>query len=319
MIKSKHYSFNEFKELATMFYVDDEFEKQFDEYINQKVDDLYNNISVINSREGLIQYIASSEEALADILALIGLSAEKFKRIVSLIRIWNGEKFRTEWELDIVRNQIIRNPEFADKICNLFLNGRNDKTLKKFIPKFYLDYITIDEHVMDQLKDKDRLKRLIKHKQDGKYNNDVGDQVEYRIMRKLEEIKAKYGFGYEREQTVSWITRNLDFVIPCKEDPYVIIESSYQITTSSGQTTKQRDETGTSQTIRLHNIQNNKNIAFVNFLEGAGWVARQSDMEKIVNCSDYVINLSTLDMLESIVIKHVPDKYFTKQPKPVEE
>ncbi|MEK5197272.1 DpnII family type II restriction endonuclease [Bacillus sp. FSL M7-0884] len=319
MLQPRKYSFEEYKKRMTMFYVDAAFEEEFNKLIDKKVEDLYKSISGINTKEGLMLYISTYEDSLMDILSLIGLSSEKFKRIVTMIRIWDKAEVKTEWDLRKIRREIIQNKEFAEKICLLLLDGKNNETYKRYIPRNYLDYLTLDQNVMKQIEDKDRLKRLIKARQDGKYNNDVGDRVEFTIMKKLEEIKEKYGVGYEREQVVNWIERNMDFVIPNKEDPYVIIESSYQITTGSGMTTKSRDEVVTSQTIRMHNIKNNKNIAFVNLLDGAGWIGRQSDMIKIHNCSDYVIGLQTLDMLESIVVKHVPDSYFTKQQKPTLE
>ncbi|MGH4137583.1 DpnII family type II restriction endonuclease [Clostridium sp.] len=316
MLKPEKCSFEEFKKTMTMFYVDEAFEIEYNEFIDKKVGDLYASIGGIDTRDGLVSYVKKYDDSLIDILSLIGLSSEKFKRIVTMIRRWDYVDVTSEWDIKRIRKEMLGNNEFCDKICNLFLNGKNDQRYKEFIPKYYLDYITIDHKVMKQMEDKDRLKRLIKARQDGKYNNYVGDHVECKIMEKLEKIKQKYGVGYEHEKVINWVERNMDFVIPNKEDPYVIIESSYQITTGSGQTTKSRDEVVTSQTIRMHNIKNSKDIAFVNLLEGAGWIGRQSDMIKIYNCSDYVIGLKTLDLLESIIVKHVPEKYFTKTPKP---
>lgn len=309
----RKYSLEEHKNNMTMFYVDEKFELSFNEYIDKKVDDLYNIISEIDKEEGLFEYIKKYEDSLSDVLSLIGLSSEKFKRIVTMIRMWNNEVFRTEWDLKIIRKKIIEDENFKKQILELFLNGKQNELYKRFIPKYYLDYICIDKDVINSIEDKDRLKRLIKHKQDGKYNNDVGDKVEENIKEKLDEINEKYGVTYEREKNISWLERNMDFVIPNKENPHVIIESSYQITTSSAQTTKARDEVKTYEDIKSHREKTNKDIVFVNLIEGAGWIGRQSDMEKLYNASDYVIAINTLDMLEQIILKHVPDKYFNNK------
>lgn len=307
--------FDEFKKTYTPFFIDDTYEKQVDSEIDTIVESLHEKMEKIGDEEGLFAYIQSDGESLANILSLLGFSAEKFIRIISMLRINEGDNFNTEWKLPQIRKKMLADEEFAKKVCTLLLNGAADAEFTAAIPKFYLDNLVLDETALGQLTDKTRLKRLVKQKRDGKYNNDVGDHVENLIENRLIMLESKYGITYEREKFVPWIARNMDFCIPNKEDPYVIIEVSYQITTASAQTTKREVEVKTSEEIRRHNIQYGKDIAFVNFIEGGGWLGRQSDMKKLVHCSDYVLNINTLDMLEAIIIKHVPDKYFIV-PKP---
>nr|AGV74271.1 restriction endonuclease [Bacillus pumilus] len=309
----KKMSFDEFKQTYSPFFIDENYENLVDSEIDSIVDSLYKNMKEIGTIEGLMDYIQSDEESLANILSLLGFSAEKFMRITSMFRMTQGDNFNTEWKLSQIRAKMLTNSAFANKICRLLLNGASDEEFSDTIPKFYLDNLILDERTLQQLTDKKRLKRLVKQKRDGKYNNDVGDRVEDLIEARLIKLGEKYGITYEREKFVPWIARNMDFTIPNNNDPYVIIEVSYQITTSSAQTTKREVEVKTSEEIRRHNIQNGKDIAFVNFIEGGGWLGRQSDMRKLVHCSDYVININTLDMLESIIVKHVPDKFFTKE------
>ena len=85
--------------------------------------------------------------------------------------------------------------------------------------------------------------------------------------------------------------------------------------TGSGQTTKRNDEVKASEEIRRHNIQKGKNIAFVNLCDGAGWLARQADLKRIYDCSDYVINLKNLNLLEEIILYHIPSKYLSAEAK----
>jgi hypothetical protein len=58
--------------------------------------------------------------------------------------------------------------------------------------------------------------------------------------------------------------------------------------------------------------------AFVNVVDGAGWLARRSDLRKLHDGCDYCLNLNMLSDLEAIVCAHVPPKYF-KQPRPAFE
>ena len=51
---------------------------------------------------------------------------------------------------------------------------------------------------------------------------------------------------------------------------------------------------------------------FVNFVDGGGWLARKRDFERLVDQCHYFVNLQHLDMLESIVRKHVPARYILR-------
>ncbi len=62
--------------------------------------------------------------------------------------------------------------------------------------------------------------------------------------------------------------------------------------------------------IRHINSRHGENRAFVNFVDGGGWLARKRDLERLVENCHYVLNLQHLDMLEAIVRRHVPDRYF---------
>lgn len=311
------YDYDEFKKMYTPFYIEHDFEEQMENEVNSVVDSLHDKMKDIGTPSGLLRYIHEDADSIENILSLLSFSSEKFKRIVSMLRMDSGEKFQTEWDLKRIRNEIMRNKDFSDKIVRLLHQGAYTPEFTSKIPKYYLDNLVINDVTMAQLKDKFQLKKLVKKKKDGKYNNTVGDKIEDRIEAVLQCLGEKYGVTYSREKFVPWIARNMDFAIPNNTEPYVIIEVSYQITTGAGQTTKRNEMVKTSQDIRSHNIQYGKNIAFVNFIEGLGWIARQSDMKRIYDCSDYVLNLQTLDLLESIIINHVPDKYFNTNKPPL--
>ena len=44
-----------------------------------------------------------------------------------------------------------------------------------------------------------------------------------------------------------------------------------------------------------------RNIIYVNFLDGAGWIGRQADLREIHRCSDYVLNFNNMCLLEDII------------------
>ncbi|RHD09961.1 hypothetical protein DW809_11405 [Eubacterium ventriosum] len=111
----------------------------------------------------------------------------------------------------------------------------------------------------------------------------------------------KYNTTYVHEKRVSWITRNIDFIIPNEKNPKILIEVSYMVTTGSGQTTKQRDEHSIRLDIDAYKRKNRTEVIFVNFIDGGGWLGRQNDLELMYIDSDYVINLSNIDDLEYII------------------
>jgi hypothetical protein len=90
--------------------------------------------------------------------------------------------------------------------------------------------------------------------------------------------------------------------------------SSFQETTSSGQTTKAKDMRSAYEQICHLNSRYGEDRAFVNFVDGGGWLARKRDLERLVEHCHYFINLQHLDMLEAIVLQHVPERYFTRKP-----
>jgi hypothetical protein len=62
--------------------------------------------------------------------------------------------------------------------------------------------------------------------------------------------------------------------------------------------------------VRRANNRYGENRAFVNFVDGGGWLARKRDLERLVENCHYFVNFQYLDMLEAIVLEHVPRKYF---------
>jgi len=88
--------------------------------------------------------------------------------------------------------------------------------------------------------------------------------------------------------------------------------SSFQETTSSGQSTKARDMLSAFERIQRSNSRHNENRAFVNFVDGGGWLARKGDFRRLVENCHYFVNFQYLDMLEAVVREHVPDKYFKR-------
>jgi len=312
MTEALKISFQEAWDSSTVFFVDEELEREIEARLeallktaeNQRVSETA-EIDVAD----IADFLGQKYNALDVILKDVGLSEEKFKRIISLLRKLGripGD-FSSEWGIGRIKNEIAREPGFARMVAELLVDGKRDEELEQYIPRYYLDMLNYRE-----IKGSSQAVRRIRYKQSlaGAYGGRKGHRVEDKIRQELEEIKDKHGVSYGKGRS-RLIETDIDFAVPNTDDPWVIIMCSFHETTSSGQTTKAKDMRSAYEQIRHQNSRYGENRAFVNFVDGGGWLARKRDLERLVEHCHYFINLHHLDMLESIVFKHVPERYFT--------
>lgn len=82
--------------------------------------------------------------------------------------------------------------------------------------------------------------------------------------------------------------RALDFIVPCKQSPKIVIECSYVMTTSSGM----GDKAKTEQEVRVDLKRHYKGVLFWDFVDGIGWFVRRRDLERIVTAFDDVFTFA---------------------------
>jgi len=313
MMEARKISFQEAWDSSVIFFVDEELEQE----INSKVGSLLETAKDYRISEAaditvsnISDFLSQKDNALNVILKDIGLSEEKFKRVISLLRklSYVSGNFDSEWSMGKIKSKISRETDFVRMIARLLVDGKRDKKLKQYIPCYYLDMLNYRE-----LKGSSQIARRIRYKESliGTYGARKGHKVEKRIQDELEKIKTKHGISYAKGRS-RIIETDIDFAVPNVEDPWVIIMSSFQETTSSGQTTKAKDMLSAYERVCHDNSRYGGSRAFINFVDGGGWLARKRDLERLVEHCHYFINLQHLDMLEAIVLKHVPKKYFTQ-------
>ena len=313
MIEVRKIPFQEAWDSSVVFFMDEELEGEIDAEVEALLETARNHrvsetaeINVID----IADFLCEKDNALDVILKDIGLSEEKFKRIISLLRRLHripGD-FDSEWSMGKIKSKIAREPDFALMIAELLVDGKRDKELEQYVPRYYLDMLNYRG-----IKGSSQAARSIRYKQSliGTYGAQKGHKVEEKIREKLEDIETKYGVSYDKGRS-RIIETDIDFAVPNVEDPWVIIMSSFQETTSSSQTTKARDMLSAYERVCRINSRYRENRAFVNFVDGGGWLARRRDLERLVEHCHYFINLQHLDMLEAIVLKHMPERYFTR-------
>jgi hypothetical protein len=312
MIEAHKISFQEAWDGSVVFFVDGELEGVIEARVEALLKTAENHrvseTAEINV-DDIASFLAQEDNALDVVLKDIGLSEEKFKRITSLLRKLGripGD-FDSEWSTSKIKSKIAHEPDFARMTAELLIDGKRDKGLEQHIPRYYLDMLNYRE-----IRGSPQAARRVRYKESliGTYGAQKGRRVENRIRAKLEEIKATHGVGYDKGRS-RMIETDIDFAVPSTDDPWVIIMVSFQETTSSGQTTKAKDMFSAYERLRRQNSRYGENRTFVNFADGGGWLARKRDLERLVGQCHYFINLQYLDMLEAIVLQHVPERYFT--------
>lgn len=302
-------SFQEAWDSAVVFLVDEELEQEIEAAVEALLETARNHHvaeAATITVDGIADFLAQRDNALEVVLKDIELSEEKFLRIISLLRklqhIPGG--FDTEWGISAIKRKMSQDHGLVRLIAQLLVDGKRDQRLQRYVPRYYLDTLNYRE-----IKGSSEAARRIRYKRllIGTYGAKKGHKVEGRIRQELEEIKARYGVGYASGRS-RLIETDIDFAVPNLEDPYVIIMSSFQETTSSGQTTKAKDMRTAYEGVCHINSRNREDRAFVNFVDGGGWLARKRDLERLVKDCHYFINFHYLDMLKAIVLKHVPRK-----------
>lgn len=302
----KKMGFEELFNSTTMFYVNEEYEATIESEVQEKVNELYSELHNIGTKSGLKKYIIENKDSLDNLTSLMEISTERFKRMVSMIRKERGFVFSTEWSLGKIRTAMIESPAMMESVIDLIFCGRDDEKLKTKIPAFYLDNMAIDKTTLAKLSDKNSIRLFVKRGLEGKYSNNVGDLVLGEVEKKLKSVCAKHGLEYEKNIRVPALDRAVSFVLENSDDPKIVIDVSYSVTTSSSQGTKKETARKTETYVKKQR-SSGKNVLYINFLDGAGWIGRQADMREIHRCSDYVLNFNNLNLLEDII-----DDYMTK-------
>ncbi len=300
----KKIPYNNFLKSMTLFFVNDNIDKKYIKLRNEKINQLKAEMSLINNYVGLQNYIRAYEDSLSNLLIILGVSNEMFKRVISMFRIQLGMIFQTEWDTKQTRNYMLTNKAMMERVCNLFLKGDCDFDLKTQLPGFKLANFVIDDNVMNRLKNDDFLAFLINKDFDTQYNSDLSNINIAKVDDTLNEICKTWGLKLVRAPKVDPIgngTREIqvNYAVesPSKNLPIFYLKYSFNITTSRGQTDFKRSIKDLRDFIHNKNAEAKQIVV----LDGAGWIGRQSDLRDAWDYCDYCLNLQHIDDLKEII------------------
>lgn len=309
-------SFEDWKN-SMSFMIDDEFDNNFLHTIEPLTQFIVNNSNQFSNHQQLSDFLSIDDDFLAidklkAFVSLIGLSEERLKRVVSLVRFrYNDEDFRTEWDVKRISKTIQIDQSFKELLIEFFIGGRNSR-IGAEIPLYYMrNFKLADPEFIDDLTNFKYVERILNDNEiQGKYSNEVGAHVERIIRSRLEQYKANVNenLKYEIQKEFPLLNKNIDFLIPSVNAPIILIESSYNITTGSGQSKRADQLVELFGILMRHNANHRANrIIMLNYCDGFGWVGRQNDLYRIYDASDFVFNQRTLNVLDGVLDEYYPN------------
>jgi len=289
----------------TFYFFDVDFEEQNEA---QSVDtlttllyNLYEQIQQLGVQKNLFDELMQKPYGLQAILALNGLSNETLKRIITIVRIIDDESLNylmqkaqwgdtlepsgelKEWGTNHIQKLTQINHAFRGGLINLFFEGASNPKLAQILRPFELRKLTIRKLKFDVSA---MIDTLVRYKQKGASQASGKNNAENRIREILETQNITYTQGdlpllqthmYDEKRT-------LDFIIPDKINPKIIVESSFLSTTGSGQGDKSKTEINLRRLLQNHYPK----AKFIGFIDGIGWYVRKQDLKRMVTAYDDV-------------------------------
>jgi hypothetical protein len=176
---------------------------ELEQAMRQRVEDIVKDLLAFepeaNPAKNLTRFLQKDPNFLGVLLALTNLSQEKFLRILTAERFAQGD-YGKEWSADQVFNKMKRDAIFAERIAQLFLEGRNSDILVRQVADFYLAQLSLPQNWDTVIRDRSVIENVVRKKLAGEYIDQKGEAIEKLIRSKLDLIRDAYGVEHEHGQ-----------------------------------------------------------------------------------------------------------------------
>ena len=287
----------------TFYFSDRVFEEGYEGYLNSIKETLLvlkNSVESGSLRKELVEELLEKENGLIALLTLTGFSNESLKRLITISRVVDDPELSTlvlkdewcpnetpinvkEWGDKRIAKMILQNEHFRKGIVNIFFEGATVPLLANTMPLFELKKLSISKLRFEVPA---MIDTLVRYKEKGSYAGKKGNNAETVIEELLNRLGLPFETGdldklaeYEPDSK-----RTMDFIIPNKQNPQVVVESSFSATTSSHQGDKSKTEIGVSQLIKTYYPE----AKFIGFVDGIGWYVRKNDLMRMVTAYEDV-------------------------------
>jgi hypothetical protein len=296
----------------TLYFFNNKFEEKYEGYINAMKETLLiikNRVETEGLKKEIFeQLLLEKENGLKALLSLTGFSNEYFKRLITIIRIVDNNElnklvYRDQWYTDTsndikewsdktIQHLISSNIYFRRGIVNIFFEGASVQFLAEVIPLFELKKLSIAKLRFDV---SELIDTLIRYKEKGSYSGMKENNPEIIVEELLHGLSIPFDKGDLREliSNAPNEKRTMDFIIPNKYAPLIVVESSFLVTTSSGQGDKSKTEIAIDALLKEHY----PNSRFIGFIDGIGWYVRKKDLRRMVNAYEDVFTFHKDELL----------------------
>ncbi len=323
MIKTVEEKYKIVIEKNTFYFFNTEFAESYEGYLVTLKESLLllkNEIETNGLRKEIFaDFLAEKENGLDALLALTGFSNESLKRLITLIRVAENPKLSKltlkekwcpkedlesikEWSSSTIIRLIKKNEGFRRGIVNLFFEGATLPFLAERLPLFELKKLSLEKLKFEP---SSMIDTLIRYKVKGSMSGKKQNNPETLIASLLTRLEVPYEAGDLAELILNAFDtkRTMDFIIPNKQNPKIVVESSFLVTTSSGQGDKSKTEIAINSLLKQHY----PDAIFVGFIDGLGWYARRNDLKRMVAAYEDVFTFheDELARFEKLVVEKV--------------
>lgn len=310
-------------EKNTFYFFNTEFAETYEGYLVTLKESLLllkNDIDTKGLRKEIfVDFLAEKENGLDALLALTGFSNESLKRLITLIRVADNRRLSKltlkekwcpkenletikEWSSSTVIRLIKKNKCFRQGVVNLFYEGATLPFLAERMPLFELKKLSLEKLKFEP---SSMIDTLIRYKVKGSMSGKKQNNPESLIASLLAKLEVPFEAGDLAELILNAFDtkRTMDFIIPNKQNPKIVVESSFLVTTSSGQGDKSKTEIAINSLLKQHYPE----AVFVGFIDGLGWYARRNDLKRMVAAYEDVFTFHEDELLrfEKLVIEKV--------------
>ena len=277
-----------------MFWVDEQIESKYEDLYEKEMPK-YDSLLSIRTKEELQSFIKNEHESIKLLSTILGISGEKFKRVITLLRVRKGYTISTEWADNKVRTELCGSQNLMNEFCDLFFN---QSVYKNLIPRSILNDFRLDREWLIHVCSKDMLLKMIKTSYTTAYNGECANAYQEKVTESIKAYTDKYGLSFGKV-THNAILKSESLHTISNGEKSIIVTINYTVTTSRNQTLY----SDKIQKIRSA-IAGNRNYMLINILDGAGWVARGSDYQKIYTDCNYFLNLANIDKIKTIITEY---------------
>lgn len=287
----------------TFYFSNPEFQQKYDGYINSLKETLLLLKSQIETqglkKDIFEELLENNDNGLRALLALTGFTNESLKRLITIFRVVKDKQIEKilyvskwtekekeeirEWSDSKITNLIKKSSFFRKALVNLFFEGATIPFLVNSLPLFELKKLSIDKLKFEPSA---LIDTIVRYKEKGSLSGKTENNPEFLLSSILDDLKIPFEKGDLTElfKNENISKRTMDFIIPSKLNPKIIIESSFLVTTSSGQGDKAKTEGNIKVLIEKYYPK----AKFIGFIDGIGWYVRKGDLLRMVTAYDEV-------------------------------